>query len=111
MDVEIGLPYTASLTLLPIESQAFGTTQGRHSSIYEIVVRLLNSSGLQIDGKEVEFRQHGTNILDDATPLFTGDKVLEKLIWERSGGAITISQPYPLPSEILAVIRKVDVQQ
>lgn len=110
-DVEIGLPYTASLTLLPVESQAVGTAQGRVSSVYEIVVRLLNSSGLQIDGKEVEFRQHGLDVHDDATPLFTGDKVLEKLIWERSGGAITISQPYPLPSEILAVIRKVDIEQ
>lgn len=110
MDVEIGLHYSSSLTLMPTESQAFGTVQGRIGSVYEVVIRLLNSSGLQIDGKEIEFMQHGSNVLDNPAPLFTGDKVLEKLTWERSGGAITIEQPYPLPCEILAVIRKTDVE-
>lgn len=110
-DVEIGLNYKASLTLLPIESQAFGTAQGRQVSVYEVVVRLLESSGLQIDGKEVEFKQHGTDVLDNPNPLFTGDKTLEKVIWEKSGGAITLSQPYALPSTILAVVRKVAIEQ
>lgn len=110
-DLEGGLHYTSRLKLLPIESQAFGTAQGRMVSVYEVVVRVRNTRGLQIDGKEVAFLQHGENVHDNAAPAFSGDKVLEKLIWERSGGALTIEQPYPLPCEITSIVRKIAVNE
>lgn len=110
-DIEAGLHFTSRMTMLPIESQAFGTAQGRLGAVYEIVVRMRRTRGLQVAGKEVAFTQHGTAVLDSSAPPFTGDKKLENNGYDETTGVFTIVQPYPLPSEILAVIRKVNLEQ
>lgn len=110
-DVEFGLHYSSLAKLLPIESQSFGTTQGKTMSVYEVIVRVHETRGLWVDGREVAFTQHGVDVHDNPAVLFSGDKTIERLIWEKSGGAITLEQRLPLPATVLAVIRKVNIER
>jgi len=105
-DVEFGLHYDSKVTLLPVEERALGTAAGREVSVYEVVVRVHNTVGLRIDGQEVAF---GPIVHNQAPPPFSGDKKIERTVWEKSGGAVEILQPYPRPSQILGVVRKVAI--
>jgi hypothetical protein len=108
--VEIGLHYESVIELLNIEiNSGTGTAQGNAVRTGEATVRLLNSSGCDIQGQPIPFRRFGAGVLDQAVQSFTGDKRIELLGWERSGGSITIRQTQPLPMHIVAVIRKVSV--
>jgi hypothetical protein len=108
--VEIGLHYESLIELLNIEiNSGTGTAQGNAVRTGEATVRLLNSSGCDIQGQPIPFRRFGSGVLDQAVQPFTGDKRIELLGWERSGGSITIRQTQPLPMHVVAVIRKVTV--
>ncbi len=112
--VQVGLPYTSTLTTLNFEaSLADGTAQGRIKRIVSVILRLLESGGGaagpglgQMD--ELEYRL-GSDDLDRAVPLFTGDK---RLAWPggyETGGTITVIQTYPLPFTLLALIASIDI--
>lgn len=105
-DVEFGLSFNAKLVMLPFEERQLGTAQGRQVSVYEIVARVHETRGLRIDGQEIPFMHHGTEVHDQVPAPFTGDKTIERTVWEKSGGAITIEAPYPTKAQVLAVIRK-----
>lgn len=108
--VEIGLHYESLIELLNIEiNSGTGTAQGNAVRTGEATVRLLNSSGCDIQGQPIPFRRFGVGVLDQAVQPFTGDKRIELLGWERSGGSITIRQTQPLPMHVVAVIRRVSV--
>lgn len=108
--VEIGLHYESLIELLDIEIQGGqGSAQGNAVRTGEAIVRLLESSGCDIQGQPIPFRRFGTGILDQAVERFTGDKRIELLGWQRTGGSITIRQTQPLPMHVIAVIRKVSI--
>lgn len=108
--VEIGLHYESMIELLNIEvNTGTGTAQGNAVRTGEATVRLLGTSGCDIQGQTIPFRRFGSGVLDQSVQPFTGDKRVELLGWERSGGSITIRQTQPLPMHIVAVIRKVTV--
>lgn len=108
--VEIGLPYVVTIELLPIEAAtSSGTTQGNAVRTGKATVRLLESSGCDINGDSIPFRKFGSSLLDRAPVPFTGDKEITLSGWEKSGGSITIQQTHPLPLHVLSVIRKVTI--
>lgn len=106
--VEIGLHYESEITLLPVEVQGM-TAQANMVRVTDVFVRLLETSGLVIGTERVPFRKFGDDLLDEPITPFTGDKRVERLGWERTGGAVTLKQDQPLPFHVLAVIRKVGI--
>lgn len=108
--VEIGLPYEATIELLPVEvPTGTGTTQGNAVRTGKATVRMLQSQGCEVNGDLIPFRKFGPNTLDKPVEEFTGDKEITISGWERSGGGVTIKQKHPLPLHILSVIRKVTI--
>lgn len=106
--VEIGLHYESVIEMLNIELQSgAGSAQGNSVRTGEATVRLLDSSGCEINDQVVPFRRFGDAVLDRPVSHFTGDKRIELLGWSRSGGSITIRQRQPLPMHVIAVIRKI----
>ena len=98
--INVGLGFVSTLKTLRVEagSQA-GTSQGRKKRYNEVMVRLLNTIGVTINGDQLPFRTSstGTNI-----PQFTGDKRVTNLGWDRDG-QITVKQTQPLPMTILGI--------
>ena len=100
--INVGLGYVSELKTLRVEAggQA-GTSQGRKKRYNEVMVRLLNTVGVTINGDQLPFRTSstpmGTNI-----PQFTGDKRVTNLGWDRDG-QITVEQTQPLPMTILGI--------
>ena len=100
--INIGLGYVSELKTLRVEAGAqAGTSQGRKKRYNEVMVRLLNTVGVTINGDQLPFRTSstpmGTNI-----PQFTGDKRVTNLGWDRDG-QITVEQTQPLPMTILGI--------
>ena len=100
--INVGLGFVSTLKTLRVEAggQA-GTSQGRKKRYNEVMVRLLNTVGVTINGDQLPFRTSstpmGTNI-----PQFTGDKRVTNLGWDRDG-QITVEQTQPLPMTILGI--------
>lgn len=105
--VVVGLPYTTTVETLDVELQgATGTIQGSNKRVGEVVLRFMTTTGCSVNGDVLPFRQLGSEVLDKAAPSFTGDYKIEALGWNNT---ITIEQDQPLPFYLLAVIKKVSV--
>lgn len=110
--VEIGLPLTMRVKLLPPEvSGGAGVVKGSMVRVNQVLVEVLDTIGLTIDGQKVAFRQFGEDVLDTPLEPFTGIKEVQSMGWEKSGGAIEITHDDPLPCNVLAVVRKVTVNE
>jgi len=110
--VEIGLPLSMRVKLLPPEvSGGAGVVKGSEVRVNKVLVEVLNTIGLTIDGQKVAFRQFGDGVLDSAIEPFTGIKEVVGLGWETGGGAVEITHDDPLPCNVLAVVRKVTVNE
>ena len=108
-DIEVGLGYDSVLELLhPEISLPDGTSQGRSTSIHELVIRFQDTNACRVDGVEVPFRQLDNDVLDSPPAFFTGDKKVTKLGWKPDLN-IRITQEVPLQWTILAAIIKVVV--
>jgi len=112
----VGLHFDSLATMLtPEVGTGSGTAQGNSMRIGEITLRFLNTVGGEvIDGdgvrvQELPWRHFGSQVLDQPPQPFTGEIRLEKLGWERGRAEITIAQVNPLPMHLLAVIRKITV--
>lgn len=108
--VEIGLHYMTTITLLPPEVAGM-TTQANMVRQGEITARFLETSGAEVEGEVIPFRQFGSDLLDQPITPYTGDKRINRLGWDRSGAGITIVQNQPLPLHVLAVIQKISVNE
>jgi hypothetical protein len=100
--VEVGLPYISTLKTMRVEagSQA-GKAQGRKKRWNEVMVRLLDTTGIKINGDQVPFRK-SSDKMDSGISSFTGDKRVTNLGWDRDG-IIEISQEQPLPMAVLGI--------
>lgn len=106
--VEIGLHYESEITDLPIELQLpNGTAQGQAISVHWCAVRLHESIGCTINGQVIPFRKFGPDVLDQPVQPFTGDKAVSLSGWGST--SVTIKQTQPLPLHVLAIIKKVTV--
>ena len=100
--IEVGLGYVSTIkTLRPEGTAQAGTAQGRKKRYNEIIVRLLDSVGVTINGDQLPFRSSADE-MGEPIPAFTGDKRVTNLGWNRDG-QITIKQTQPLPMTVLAV--------
>ncbi|MGF7151322.1 hypothetical protein FHS96_004985 [Sphingomonas zeicaulis] len=103
-----GFPYPSRIRTLTIEAGGDdGTAQAKIKRIPRVTLRLLETLGLRIGVQAMEAQTITFRLPDDpmnqAVPLFTGDKVLETGgVFER-GGEILIERFQPLPATLLAI--------
>ncbi|MCS5590731.1 MAG: hypothetical protein NZ824_12275 [Candidatus Thioglobus sp.] len=102
VDIEVGLPYISTLKTMRIEAGSqSGKAQGRKKRWNEVMVRLLDTTGVNINGDQIPFRS-SADAMDSKVSSFTGDKRVSNLGWDRDG-IIEIKQEQPLPLTVLAI--------
>ncbi|WP_312252725.1 hypothetical protein [Stenotrophomonas sp.] len=110
--IEIGLGFTPRVKLLrPEMFSDSGSAQSSSIRISEIVVRVLASTGLLINGQTAFARQTGLGVLDQPPPLLTGDQKIEQLGWELGNFHMEITQAQPYPFHLQAVITTMTVNK
>jgi hypothetical protein len=71
-----------------------------------VIVRVLDTKAIEINGRETDFRRFGSALLDKPPPSYTGDArevVLQDDIYKST---LVIRQTAPFRAHILAVVRK-----
>lgn len=110
--VQIGLTAPAKLQTVRYNSgSADGTAQGKLARIEHLVVRLLNTLGMRFGPdfdtlEDVDFRT-ATDPMNEPPPIFSGDKSLSFRDFYDRGPWVCITQPYPLPMTVVALIPQV----
>jgi hypothetical protein len=84
-----------------------GTTQGKKKRPNQILVRLLNTGGIKINGDQIPFRK-SSDLMGSPPALFSGDKKVLNLGYDRDG-YIEIRQDQPLDFHVVAVIVDMNV--
>lgn len=108
--VEFGLGYTPLLQLLnPEVGSQSGTSQGAAVSVGEVIVRVLDTVAVVINGQVKDFRKLNDELLDRPPEMGSGDLRETTLSDEMYRNELTISQPEPVDFHVLAVIRKCTV--
>jgi hypothetical protein len=101
-EIKVGLAYIPTLiTNRPEVEIAGGTSQGVMKAWNRIIVRVLNTSGITINGQIVPARSPD-DLMGDAPATFTGEVVVENLGWDTEG-RLEIIQPLPLPAHIISI--------
>jgi hypothetical protein len=106
--VKVGLPYTSILQTMRIDAGAAdGTSQAKTKRIYDVAIRLYESIGVEVgpdlnNMEEIPFRS-SANPMDQAIPVFTGDKSVEFRGNYETDGYIFVRQTQPLPLTILSI--------
>ena len=104
----IGLPYTSTLQTMRVEAGGVeGTSQGKTKRIRDVTLRVLNSVGAKVGPDEnnlelIPFRDSSMS-MDNAVPMFTGDKDIEFPAGYDSDGFVVVKQDQALPLTILAI--------
>jgi hypothetical protein len=99
----VGIPYEPYMILQhPNIQNEHGTSQGGLVSISKILVKLQNTVGLSINGRDIPFRKFGDTTDTPLVP-FTGDKEVNNLGWS-ANEYMELRQPYPLPWTVLSVM-------
>lgn len=107
--IEVGLHYGSKGVLLtPNISGGLGTSQGNQQRTGKVIIRLLDTTRCVVQGQPIPFRHFGTNVLDRAPELFTGDVDISDWGWDETA-EITIEQDQPYPWHVLALIRQFTV--
>ena len=107
--VQIGFACPATLQTNRIEAGAGdGTAQGKTKRINKVVVRFYNTLGgfagpdaSSLD--EIQFRK-GSDPMDEAPPLFSGDKLIEWPGGYNFDGYVMVKQTQPLPMTVVAIM-------
>jgi hypothetical protein len=106
-NVIIGLGYTTTIKTMDLE-MGDGKT-GRMTHISEVMVRFHKTLGCKVgDGVTMDiipFRAWGDNF-NEATQLFTGDKIVEFPSGHNTNKYIVVTQEQPLPLRILGLFPK-----
>ena len=106
-----GLMFMPRIDMLPPEMQgASGSIQGDAMAVHEVLLRVLNTTGVTVGGDDVESgRINGPAQLDYPPQLFTGDIDATTIGWSRGDPETIIEQAYPFPFHILAVVRSITI--
>lgn len=109
--VEFGLPFVPKVELMTAEVQGpAGSVQGLMMRTPEVTLLVKDTVGASVNGKPVQFRQFGPDVLDLPIEPFSGQKRVELLgLGERGKSDIVITQPQAAPFHLLAVIRQFSV--
>lgn len=113
--VQIGLPCPAILkTMRPEAGGADGTAQGKTKRINKVAIRFLATLGGKAGPTEsvldeIQFRT-GSDPMDQAPPLFSGDKLIEWPGGYDFDGYMIVKQEQPLPMTILAIMPQLTTQ-
>lgn len=104
----VGYGYTSAMQTLRIESgSSDGTSQGKPKRIHGITVRLFETVGVEVGNESGEidriFFRDSSMAMDEAVPLFTGDKDIEFPGGFDDDDRIYLQQTQPLPLTILAL--------
>ena len=106
--VKVGLPYTSLLQTMRLDAGAQnGTSQGKTKRIFDITIRMYESIGIEVgpdlDNMErIPFRSSSA-AMDQAIPVFTGDKEIEFRGNYETDGFVYVRQDQPLPLTILSL--------
>lgn len=111
----VGLPFTALATVLQTRApDRFGETMyTKKSRADRIVLDILNSAGIEVQGKDGEtwedvLERVPNNLMDQLIPLFTGLKDIPiDGSWDDKG-VFSIRSIYPLPATIRTITAKLD---
>ena len=109
----IGYGFTSNMQTLRIESgSSDGTSQGKPKRIHDITLRLFETVGIEVgnDAGELDripFRDSSMN-MDEAVPLFTGDKEIEFPGGFDDDDRIYVRQTQPLPMTVLALFPRMN---
>jgi hypothetical protein len=104
----VGFGYTSEMQTLRLESGSQdGTSQGKPKRIHDITVRFHETVGAEVgsdsaNADRIFFRDSSMN-MDEAVPLFTGDKEIEFEGGFVEGDRIYVRQSQPLPMTVLAL--------
>ena len=104
----IGYGYTSEMQTLRLEAGSVdGTSQGKPKRIHAITLRLYRTVGIEVgpaaaDVDRIYFRDSSMS-MDQAVPLFTGDKTVEFPGGFESDDRIYVRQTQPLPMTVLAL--------
>ena len=104
----VGFGYTSEMQTLRLESGSQdGTSQGKPKRIHDITVRFHETVGAEVgsdsaSADRIFFRDSSMN-MDEAVPLFTGDKEIEFEGGFVEGDRIYVRQSQPLPMTVLAL--------
>lgn len=116
--IQVGLGYQARLSWLrpELRDSNGGTMQGKRKRLVSIVLRLLETVGIQVDpgtGKADQLIDRpGSATMDTPVPPFTGDTTAHSLSgdWGRDATGTIISDD-PLPCMILAAMPRIEVSE
>lgn len=115
----VGLAYTAQAISLRPEVRRNGqTSQGLRQNLKKVVVRLLETLGMQVGAGSIDAPTEGTTdrpgnaAMDAAIPLFSGDtEGLVEAEWSRDGGRARWVSADPLPAVIVASILNLEMDE
>lgn len=107
--VTFGLPFVPVVELMTPEfpTQA-GSVQGLQMRATEVTIRVKDTIGARINGRDVLFGRFGPSVLDLPPVPYSGLERVENLGYERGRLDIVVEQPRPEPFHLLAVIRQVE---
>jgi hypothetical protein len=106
--VKVGLPYTSLLQTMRLDAGSQnGTSQAKTKRIFNVSIRLYESIGVEVgpnlsNMEEIPFRS-SANPMDQAIPVFTGDKEVEFRGNYETDGFIFVRQTQPLPLTVLSL--------
>lgn len=109
----VGYGYTSSMQTMRIEAgSADGTSQGKPKRIHAITLRLFETVGIEVGNAPGEadriFFRDSSMPMDQAVPLFTGDKDVEFPGGYDDDDRLYIRQTQPLPMSVLALFPRMN---
>lgn len=109
-EFEVGLSFVPTFSTMPINTSiGSGQNQMRLKKLVKMNIRVINTSGLVIEGIPVPVRSLSVNELDSAPDSQTGiiDDVFNLVGWEREEMPV-FTQPDPTPMTILNIEYEVE---
>jgi hypothetical protein len=106
--VKVGLSYTSILQTMRLDAGSQnGTSQAKTKRIFNVSIRLYESIGVEVgpnlsNMEAIPFRS-SANPMDQAIPVFTGDKEVEFRGNYETDGFIFVRQTQPLPLTVLSL--------
>jgi len=109
----VGYGYTSSMQTMRIEAgSADGTSQGKPKRIHAITLRLLETVGIEVGNSSSEndriFFRDSSMPMNQAVPLFTGDKDIEFPGGYDEDDRLYVRQTQPLPMSVLALFPRMN---